>query len=397
MPQYGTAGSAGARISGPSGTQISGSFGASSAALSTPITFPLERPRIKRRRRRREPVLADASLPYFLCGDENRLLAYAATADISVLRIGNPLVVLGPTGVGKTSVAMHLAARIGIELGIQADADQPAETVYLPASDFARDYAEAIEVNDLPSLQSRLIDAPVLIIDDLDGVAGKDACQEELARRIEQRAELGKMTLITARRSPEKMDHMHRALTSRVMAGMTIPLAYPSDRTCCQLIAEFAIALNIPMQDQWIDHLQKSLPPQTNSRVIESLLKSIELHRRMQGREVDLRMIQTVLDGVPLRKVVSMEKIIRVTGRHFSIATSALRGPSRQKTTVRVRSLAMWLCRKLTETSTHKIGEQFGGRDHTTVMHALAKIDAAMPDDSELRLAVEKIEDRLLV
>lgn len=367
------------------------------SAIVAPATFPLERPRIKRRRRRREPVLADTSLPYFLCGTENQLLAYAATADISVLRIGNPVVILGPTGVGKTAVAMHLAARAGIELGVQWDADEPAETVYLPASDFSRDYAEAIEVDDLASLQSRLTDAPILIIDDIEGVAGKIFCQQELGRRIEQRAAAGKMTFITTRRLPDQIDDMHGALTSRVMAGLTIPLAYPSDQTCTQLISEFAIAMDISLEPAWIHHLQQSLPPQTTSRVIESLLRSIELHRRTEQRDVDFAMIQSVLDGVPLRKVISMEKIIRVTARHFSIPTATLRGPSRQKTAVKIRSLAMWLCRKLTDTSTHKIGDQFGGRDHTTVMHALAKMDAAMPDDVELRLAVAKIEDRLHV
>lgn len=360
------------------------------------VTFPLERPHIRRRRRQRRPIVADTSLPYFLCGSENRLLGYAATADASVLRIGNPIVLIGPTGVGKTAIAMHLAARAGIERGIDFGLDGPSETVYIPGSDYVRDYAAAIDARNLPSLQKRLVDAPVLILDDVEGLSDKFAAAGELARRLDDRIAAGSVTILTARRPIDQLSAIDSALASRVMSGLVIPLVPPDASTRRRLIDELAIALGVDLSPSCSEFIDRSLPNPSTSRTIESVIRNLHLHVTMHGRPVDMEMIAEVIGKTPLRAVVTMEKIVRVVGRHFAIATSDLRGPSRRKTTVLARAVAMWLSRKLIDTSTHKIGDHFGGRDHTTVMHALAKIDAALPIDGDLQNAIHKMEDKLL-
>ena len=371
---------------------------AATAAIDSggvPEVFAIERPRIRRRRRRREPVLADASLPYFLCGTENRLLAYAATADASVLRIGHPIVLIGPSGTGKTAAAMHLAARAGVAIAMEADVDEPAETVYLPVADFVRDYADAIEVDDLPSLQSRLLDPPVLILDDIADAAGK-AAGGELSRRLADRAAGGRVTLVTSRRSPVEIEQLDRTLASRLAGGLTIQLETPSVRTRSRLVREFALLLDLKSDDATLTAIEAALPDETTPRAIESLMRALRLRCQVDARPVDTAMIAKVTSDTPVRKVLTLEQIVRVTGRHYSIPTKQIRGSSRHRTTVLARAVAMWLGRKLVGTSTHRLGKHFGDRDHTTVMHALAKIDAAVQDDPTVRIAVESIEDRLL-
>ena len=366
-----------------------------STAGAIPDVFAIERPRIRRRRRRREPTVGDAALPYFLCGQENQLLAYAATADATVLRIGHPITLIGPSGVGKTAAAMHLAARAGMAIAMATDADDPAETVYIPTSDFVRDYADAIEVDNLPALQSKLVDAPVLILDDIADAAGRSA-GGELGRRLMDRSDAGRITLVTSRRPPAEIESLDPALASRLAGGLSIRLRTPSTPTRIRLVREFALMLGMDTDDQTLEMIWRELPEDSSPRAIESLMRSLRLRSGVEDSPVDPSMVRRVTDETPLRKVLTLDQIVRATGRYYHLPTKQIRGASRHRTTVLARGVAMWLGRKLIGTSTHRLGKHFGDRDHTTVMHSLAKIDKAIQEDPTVRSAVGSIEDGLL-
>lgn len=386
----------------------------------SPIAFPLERPVIRRRRRRREPVVRSEGLPYFLCGDENRVVAFLATADPSTLAVGNPILLVGPVGSGKTAVAMHLAARIAIqatkEAGNRGEAASketetagaasgetvtkqppsgPAETVYLPAADFARDYAEAIEVDDLPPLQQRLADAGVLILDDLHQISDKPPAQEELARRIEQRVAEGRPTVLTCRRMPGEVRGLRSALVSRMLPGLTVALQYPQGKTRISLITEFAIHHGVELNHSLIEILDDGLAENVSAGSIQAAVRHVELECRMRETSPGIDEIQSAIDATDTRKEVSLTAITRAVGRYYQIKMSDLKSPSRQKSIVKARSLAMYLARRMTGKSMHQIGDFFGGRDHTTVMHAIRKIESQIGDDADLSRAADEVQERL--
>jgi chromosomal replication initiator protein len=365
------------------------------STASSPNAFPLERPLIRRRRSRREPVVRSEGLPYFLCGDENRVAAFLATADATTLAIGNPILLVGPVGSGKTAIAMHLAARAAVLGDTSEQQDSPLETVYLPAIDFSRDYAEAIEVDDLQPLQQRLTIAGVLIIDDLQQIADKIASQEELARRIEERVESGRPTILTCRRMPGEVRGLKSALVSRMLPGMTVSLQYPQGKTRINLIAEFAIFHGLDLDPSLIEILDQGLAGNVPARSLQAAVRHVELECRMRNSSPGIDEIQAAINATDSRKELAMTDIARAVARHYQIKMSELKSPSRLKTIVKARSLAMWLSRSLTGKSMHQIGDFFGGRDHTTVMHAIRKIDAIIGDDTDLQRAADEIQEQL--
>ena len=385
-------------------------------------TFVLERPRIRRRRRRRDrrtqESLGGDALPYFIVGRNNAVPHYLATSDYLVSAAGGamvggpidakilrgdpagPILLIGPTGVGKTALAMHLAARFGIAIAERTMADGPAETVYIPASDFARDYVEAIEVDDLATLQRRLIDAAVLIVDDIDQIETRTSAQDELARRIEDRAAAGTPTILSARRTPDLIAGVTPMLATRAMGGWCVPLHHVDREATIRMVAEYALHYGIELDPPWIDALADAVSVdvagEVTARMIESLMQSIRLRMRMEDCDADLDLLQRVIDQTTFRRDVSMAEIARQTARMFGLPTAELKGPSRRTSIVRARSVAMWLSRELAGESTHRIGEHFGGRDHTTVMHALAKIDDALGNDATLDQSITELKEQLL-
>ncbi len=151
--------------------------------LETTVTsFPLERPAV--RVRRRDARQSSGSLPYFIAGEENRLVTFVALATTPIFDFGNPLLLVGPSGSGKTAIAMHLAAKQAIATPIN---DEPSAVLYFAAVDFARQYAEAVAADDLPPLRQQINEAPILVVDDLHLIADKPAAQDELALRIDGR------------------------------------------------------------------------------------------------------------------------------------------------------------------------------------------------------------------
>ncbi|MEM9825888.1 MAG: helix-turn-helix domain-containing protein [Planctomycetota bacterium] len=392
-------------------------------------TFPLEFPVLPRRRRRRDPVIRPTGLPYFITGPENQMAAFVATAPPDSLRIGNPMLWVGPAGSGKTSLAMHLAARLASSLvsassesasaeefpaGLHASTEdsesfearpaeanfvktEPAKTLYLPATDYAREYAEAVEVDDVAGLRQRLLDAGVLVIDDLHFLDGKTAATEELGRRIDQRVATQRPVILTCRRMPGEIKGLPAAFVSRIMPGLTVPLAYPRGDTRRELLQAYLFAKDLEVAPECVAALVDGMPDELAPPQIEAAVSTMDLHARMRGSAIDMEAVQAAMDQCDQRRELSFDKITKTVAAHYQMKVGELKSPSRQKSIVRARSLAMWIARRLTGKSTHRIGDYFGGRDHTTVMHAIRKISREVETDDELRRAAAEVEERLAV
>lgn len=355
-------------------------------------SFPLERPTI--RGRRRDLGRAAGSLPFFICGEENRLLRFLAESDAPPFDFGNPLLLIGPSGCGKTSVALHVAAKQAIATQID---DRPAEVTFYPAVDFARLYAEAIAADDLPPLRVELDEAPILIVDDLNLIHDKPAAQEELASRIEQRTLASLATIITCSRLPSEIRGIRPILASRVLPGLTVPISTPSGPTRNLLLREISLHLGLEISPDLLDILEDGLDDRLPVRSLEAALKHVSLWCRMQESEPTLEAVQAAIDTVGRPEEISLAMIASAVAKHFRLRISDLRSSSRKQNLVRARSLAMLLSRRLTNKSMHQIGDYYGGRDHTTVLHAVRKTESLLEASDELRRAANEVSEKFSI
>ena len=361
---------------------------------TTVCSIPLERPSFQKgtlRGRKREAIVA-GSLPYFIAGQENRLVTFVAQSDVSVFDLGNPILLTGPTGSGKTVLAMHLAAQEATANPID---DQPAAVVYFPAIDFARSYAEAVAADDLPPLRQQLNEASILVIDDLHLISDKKSAQDELAARIEHRTNLGLPTLITCRRLPSEIRGMRPMLISRVLPGLTVPLVNPIGESRQLLLRELAVHLGIDIAPELLHSLDAGLAANLPARSLEAALKQVSLWCRMNDAPPSPKAIDLAIGIVGKTQELSLADIANTVAKHFRLRLSDLRSSSRKQNLVRARSLAMLIARKITAKSMHQIGDYFGGRDHTTVLHAIRKTESLLNDDVDLRRMSDEITEKL--
>ena len=351
-------------------------------------SFPLERPIA--RVRKRAAQIQGGSLPYFIAGEENRMVHFVASSETSIFDLGNPLLLIGPSGSGKTAIALHLAARESS----RSQTGEPMPVLYYPAIDFARLYAEAVGADDLPPLRQEINDAPILVIDDLHLINDKSAAQDELAARIEERVTRGLPTLLTCKRLPSDIRGMRSLLVSRVLPGLTIPLDMPAAAARAQLLRELAVHLDLDIDEKLFDLLDRRLEPRLPTRALEAALKQVSLWCRMHDAVPSEDAIISAVAVVGEREEVSLAAIVTAVARYFKLKVADLRSSSRKQNLVRARSLAMFIARQLTSKSMQQIGEYFGGRDHTTVLHAIRKTELLLDSDSELQRAAEEVREK---
>lgn len=364
----------------------------STPAPADVTSFPLERPPL--RIRRRGAAASSGSLPYFLAGPENQLAAFVCRQDESLFELGNPILLIGPSGVGKTAVALHLAARQATR---QGGGDSPAEVLCLPAIDFSRQYAEAVASDDMPPFRSLIDEAPILVLDDLQLIADKGAAQDELATRLDHRVRHAMATILTCRRLPSEIRGLHPTLASRVLPGLTIPINPPVGPTKRLLLGELALVHQLEIDEALLDLLATGLDDSLPTRSLEAAIKQIALWTKMHNAPPSPEAIGAVIDAVGRRGEISLPQITQAVAKYFRQKSSELRSQSRKQRLVRARSLAMFLARRLTSKSMHQIGDYFGGRDHTTVLHAIRKTESLLGDDPDLQRAADEVTEKLTV
>jgi chromosomal replication initiator protein len=286
---------------------------------------------------------------------------------------------------------MHLAA----EQAVAASDNPPTSVLYYAAVDFARQYAEAVAADDLPPLRHEIDEAPIVIVDDLHLIADKPAAQDELALRIESRSLRELATLVTCRRLPSEVRGMRPLLVSRVLPGLTVPIAIPVGEARLQLLHELALHLGLDIENHLLEVLHRDLDSQLPARSLEAALKQVALWSRMNESPPTMEAVESAIETIGKSEEVSLAEIARVVARYFRMRLSDLRSSSRKQNLVRARSLAMLLARRRTSRSMHQIGDYFGGRDHTTVLHAIRKTESLLEQDADLGRAADEISEKL--
>jgi len=351
-------------------------------------------------------------LPAFIAGEENRFVGFVATAPLGFAAAGDPaisgelglmaigpLLLVGPGGCGKTAIATHLATRMLEQVVAEEPVDPAAAksmvSLFMPGVDFARYYARAVDSDEITRFRRDVDQAPVLVIDDVHLMAGKPAAQDELASRIETRTAHGRPTILTCRRLPTQVPGLRPLLVSRMLPGLTVPIRLPGPAARRALLAEFARRRQLALGSEELDLLAEGLEADLPARRLEAAVAQVELYCRMKACAPSVPAVRAAIAAVQTSPDLSTDQVAKVISRRYKVKLAELKSSTRRQEIVRARSLAMYLARQLTGASYHQIGKYFGGRDHTTVLHACRKTQSQLSDDSDLRVTADELAEQL--
>jgi chromosomal replication initiator protein len=317
----------------------------------------------------------------FVVGPENRLVDVALSDLLGQAgSLCSPMVLYGPSGVGKTHLALAVVAHW------KARPDHPP-VKYAVAIDYARELADAIETKTLDEFGVAYRRASLLVLEDLQHLAGKQAAQRELLQILDSLADDEARVLVTASRSPGMLDDMLPGLQSRLQAGLVVPVVLPGPAARAILLRRFAGARGIELSESLIEFFAENMSgaaPALDAALVELQMGgtvNIEAARRWLA---DRR-----------RQDPSLREITLATAQHFSLRLGDLRSAARRRTLVIARGVAMYLCRRLTRLSLEQIGGYFGGRDHTTVSHGCRRTEDLLQAEPAIREAVVQLQIRL--
>jgi chromosomal replication initiator protein len=310
----------------------------------------------------------DYTFANFVVGSSNRF-AYTAALAVAKLPVGayNPLVIYGGTGLGKT----HLLHAIRHAMLQTAPTRQ---VVYLSAERFSRDLSMALQHHGMEAFRSqyRLIDA--LLVDDVQFLAGKTHTQEEFFHTFNTLYEAGKQIVLSSDRVPQDITPLPPRLRSRFVCGLLAEVQPPDLDTCCAILMQKAESLRLLLHIEVARLIATHVP--ANVRQLESCLARLGAYASLQAQSINTALAETVLQQFlrEQEQALTAPRIQQTVAAFFGIKTNDLRSKSRLRTITLPRQIAMFLCRELTTASLPEIGRYFGGKDHTTVLHACNRI-----------------------
>jgi chromosomal replication initiator protein len=319
----------------------------------------------------------------FVVGKPNEL-AHAAARRVAEGRdvTFNPLFLYGGVGLGKT----HLMHAIAWELRARYP---EARILYLSAEQFMYRFVRALREQDTMTFKQIFRSVDVLMVDDVQFIAGKTSTQEEFFHTFNALVEEGKQIIISGDRAPVDMEELDTRIASRLQCGLVVDL-HPTDYELrlgvLQHKAEQALARNpqIKLSDGVLEFMAQRIS--TNIRVVEGALTRLFAFADLVRREVTIEMVQDCLSDI-LRSTdrkVTLDQIIKTTCEYYNIRQADITGASRARAVARPRQMAMYLSKNLTSRSYPEIARKLGGRDHTTVLYGVRKIEELMSVDSQI-------------
>ena len=315
----------------------------------------------------------------FVSGPSNSIAANAAQnfAAGGPMRI-NPLYIHAQTGQGKT----HLLHAIGHQF---QQYNPSAHVVYMSAERFMFEFVSAMRARDTMAFKLRLRSADLLMIDDVQFIAGKESTQEEFLHTVDELMTNGKRLAISADRSPHALDGVEGRILSRLTQGLVTdiqPPEYPLRRAI--LAAKVAALGATTISDDVIDLLASRIA--TNVRELEGALNRLMAYAALGNRAITVEFAEDVLGEMfrASRRRITIDEIQKRVSEHFHIRHAEMVSARRAREVARPRQIAMYLAKQLTPRSLPEIGRRFGGRDHTTVIHAVRQIEKLRASDSEI-------------
>jgi chromosomal replication initiator protein len=327
------------------------------------------------------------ALREYIGSQENRLVQFAANSLLDSSMRYNPLVLCGSTGTGKTLLATGL-------LACWRQQHPNESSVFLSGADFCRSYSNAVDTDSLVELRRRFCSAQVFVLDNLDELHRKASAQRELVIILDECLSSGIRVLVTSRQLVSSNSFLSPMLASRLAAGLTVPLQPPGIPARRILLERLATLHQVNIPDTLLNTLAEGLGRLNDCPTVPELNHVIlQLgHTAVVTRQpVDERMVNDFLAGQSVQLAPSLNLITDRTAKRFSVSPAQLRSASRRRSVVRARGVAMFLSRKLTGKSLNSIGQYFGKRDHTTVLHACRKTEQMQQTDAEISAAINHL------
>lgn len=338
-----------------------------------------------------EPVHQKTSLnPRFtfsslVVGPFNELAHAAAQAVVRKPGIAyNPLLIYGPTGLGKT----HLIQAIGNHFRTQA----PDRKIYYVTSErFSMDYVSSLQAGKVQSFKEKYRQYDLLIMDDVQFLAGRDKIKEEFFHLFNFLHDGNKQLVFTSDQHPNVIQNLEDRLKSRFNAGMIVSVTPPDHQSRLAIVRAKAAAHNFYLPDEVLEYLATTI--EGNVRELEGALNTLMIHFEMRGEPLTISDVKTLLRGAGagVKKVVSVQEVVKTIAHFYGVEEGTIYEKTRRKEVVRPRQVIMFLLREDFRISFPTIGEKLGGRDHTTVIHSCEKIKNDLRQDSVLSNELHQI------
>ena len=300
----------------------------------------------------------------------------------------NPLFIYGDTGLGKT----HLLNAIGNYVAERTD----LRIAYLTTEQFTNEVINSIRYDKMMDLRKRYRHIDMLMIDDIQFLAGKERTQEEFFHTFNALYEAHKQLVLSSDRFPKDMPDIEERLRSRFEWGLIADLQPPDVETRIAILRKKSEDEGVTLPEDVIQFLATTM--KSNIRELEGSLVRLGAYASLTGQTITLEMAKSVLRDLigTKKKIVSMDDIQETVGARFHVKIADLKSRRRSKTLVHPRQIAMYLCRELTDSSYPEIGRQFGGKDHTTIIHACKQIIKAKDSDSAFSATLESLKEQIL-
>lgn len=333
--------------------------------------------------------LAGYTFDNFIVGECNRF-AHAAAVNVSENpgRLYNPLFIHGNSGLGKT----HLLLAIGHAIFAK---DNSKKIIYIKGDDFTNKMVKSIKEGTTEQFRNEFRKADLLLMDDIQFIAGKQSTQNEFFHTFNTLYESGKTIVITSDRPPSEMSVLDDRLRTRFEGGLMVDIAPPDYETRMVIAKTKASQLGLILGNESVEMIANSI--KSNIRQLEGVIKRLTAYKEILGQEITPEYIKKAIEAVSNEGIYTPtpKKIIRETARYFSIKEEDIRGQSKQKNIAKARQIAMYLMRMLTSDPLVEIGREFENRHHSTVLNSIKKVEELLKADPSTSSLIRDITSNI--
>lgn len=325
----------------------------------------------------------------FVVGDNSDFANAAALAVVeSPGSLYNPLFLYGGPGLGKT----HLMHAIGNET---LKNNRNVKVLYVTSEQFTNHLIQSIKEGRMPEFRNTYRTIDLLLIDDIQFIAGKDKAQEEFFHTFNDLREAGKQIVISSDKKPKDIELLEERLKTRFESGLPADISKPNYETRMAILQKKAQADSIIIDSEILSNIATKVD--NNVRELEGTLNKLIALSTLKNKPITLELSEEAIESVTSHKtnVLSAEFIQSVVSKYYGVSVQDLKGPGQSEDLVTPRHIAMYLCKNVAQISYPKIGQAFGKRDHSTVMNACKKIEKKMKENPDIKLVVETVKNSL--
>jgi chromosomal replication initiator protein len=325
----------------------------------------------------------------FIVGSSNQF-AHAAALAVANLpaKNYNPLFIYGGVGLGKT----HLLNAIGNQI---AENDPSANICYTTSEKFTNELINCLRYEKMTDFRNKYRNKDALLLDDIQFLGGKERTQEEFFHTFNSLYESHRQIVITSDKLPKDIGGLEERLRSRISWGLIADIQPPDIETKVAILCKKAELFNISLSNEVGLFLASNLG--TNIRELEGALTRLRAYSSLTGSEISISMAKETLKDIlsDRQKMITIDSIQKAVAANFNISVSDLKSSKRLKIYSIPRQVSMYLCRAMTKSSYPEIGEKFGGKDHSTVIHAVRQVEKRMNEDRDLNNLIETLKNQL--